>query len=338
MKKFLALILSITIVTAVFTACGQKTSDPENASGQNEENKIYNIGIAQFAQHGSLDNCREGFIQGLAEEGFIEDQNIKLNYQNAQADMGIINQVAESMASGDNDLICAIATPMAQAAYNAANEKGIPVIYTAVTDPIAANLSGEQGLSNGNATGTSDKLPVEEQLKVIRAFMPDAKNIGILYCTSEINSESAIAKYKELAGNYGFTIVESGISEAADIPLAMDNIVTKVDCMTNLTDNTVVNSLSIVLEKANAKNIPVFGSEIEQVKNGCVAAAGLNYIELGKQTGRMAARILNGESAGNIPFETISGSNLYINSKALESIGLKCPEELADTAIEASEQ
>ena len=149
---------------------------------------------------------------------------------------------------------------------------------------------------SGEITGTSDKLPVEQQLKMIREILPDAKTIGIMYTTSEVNSESAIAEYKELAPNYDFEIVDSGISSSADIPLAADTLIGKVDCITNLTDNTVVASLPVILSKASAKNIPVFGSEIEQVKIGCLAAMGLDYVELGKQTGEMAAKVLKGEA------------------------------------------
>ena len=149
---------------------------------------------------------------------------------------------------------------MAQAAYNAAEGK-IPVIFTAVTDPVLA------GITEGNITGTSDMLPVEAQLKLIRALMPGAAKIGIMYTTSEVNSESAIAVYKELAGDYGFEIITTGISVPADIPLAIDGLLAKVDCISNLTDNTVVGSLPIILEAAKAKGIRYSASEIEQVKS-----------------------------------------------------------------------
>lgn len=297
------------------------------------ESEQYTIGIAQFAEHGSLDNCREGFLMGLAEAGIVEGENLTIDYQNAQADMGIANQIAQQFASNNVDLMCAIATPVAQACYNAA-EGNIPTIYTAVTDPVAAMLAGEDGSPVGNATGTSDKLPVENQLKAIRAIMPEAKKIGILYTTSEVNSESAIAEYQALAPAYGFEIVTSGISTTADIPMALDSLLSQVDVMTNLTDNTVVSALSLVLDKANAANIPVFGSEIEQVKLGCVASEGLDYIALGKQTGAMAAKVLKGEAAcQDLPYEVISESSLYVNYEAMEALGLTLPEDMAARAI-----
>ena len=187
----------------------------------------------------------------------------------------------------------------------------------------------------GEVTGTSDKLPVEQQLEMIRAILPDAKKIGIMYTTSEVNSASTLAEYKEKAADYGFEIVESGVSSTADIPLAADSLLEQVDCLNNLTDNTVVASLPLILSKANAKNIPVFGSEIEQVKIGCLAAMGLDYVDLGKQTGRMAAEVLKGEKkASELNFEVIETAAFYGNSKVAEDLGITFPENLASNAKE----
>ena len=291
------------------------------------------IGIAQFAEHGSLDNCREGFIAGLAENGFFEGENLKIEYQNAQADMGIANQIATQFVSEGVDMMCAIATPSAQACYNAADGKDIPTIFTAISDPVAAMLAGEDKMPLGNVTGTSDALPVEAQLKTIRAMMPEATKIGILYTTSETNSESQIKVFEAVAPQYGFEIVTSGISTSADIPLALDALLPQVDCLTNLTDNTVVSALALVLDKANTAGKPVFGSEIEQVKLGCVASEGLEYYELGRQTGAMAAKILKGEAkASEMPYEIIEEASLYVNSAAMAALNMTLPEDLAARA------
>ncbi|MDD2252041.1 MAG: ABC transporter substrate-binding protein [Dehalococcoidales bacterium] len=319
MKRILTILSMVLISALIVSGCN---------SGSDDE---YTIGLGQFGPHGSLDNCREGFLAGLAEEGIVEGENLTVDYQDANFDGGTTNLIAQSFVSKNVDLICAIATPMAQAAFNAAEGKDIPVIFTAVTDPVMAQIN------EGNITGTSDMLPVDAQLKLIRAIMPEATKIGILYTTSEVNSESAIAVYEELATGYGFEIVKSGISVAADIPLAIDGLLSKVDCISNLTDNTVVGSLPIILEAANAKNIPVFGSEIEQVKIGCAAAEGLEYYELGKQTGKMAARVLKGEAtASEIPYEIIEESFLYVNSDVMEEIGLTLPSEMSGRAIDVA--
>ena len=315
MKKFAALMIALILALSCFAVA---------------EEESYTIGIAQFAEHGSLDNCREGFLAGLAEEGIVEGENLTVEYQNAQADTSMATTIASNFVANGYDLICAIATPIAVCAYNAAEDE-IPVIYTAVSAPEEAGLT-----DGGNVTGTSDELPVAKQLETIRAMLPDAKKIGILYTTSEVNSLSTIETYKFLAPDYGFEIVESGISTAADIPLALDALLGKVDCLTNLTDNTVVSALALVLDKANAAGKPVFGSEIEQVKLGCVAAEGLDYIALGRQTGLMAAKVLKGEvKAGDMAYEVISDPSLYVNAEALARFGITLSDDLAARAIEA---
>lgn len=332
-KKIMAVIFS-TIMAVSMAACSSSSTTTDTSSDTTEETS-YKIGISQFAEHGSLDNCREGFLQGLAEEGIVEGENLEVLYQNAQADTGTAGQIADSFISSGVDMICGIATPAAASAYNAAMKTDIPVIFTAITDPIMAELANEDGTPVGNVTGTSDKLPVEAQLEMIRNILPDAKTIGILYTTSEVNSESAIQEYEELAGKYGFELETIGISTIADIPLAMDNIVTKVDCISNLTDNTVVQGLATEIAKATAAGIPVFGSEIEQVKNGCLATVGLDYVSLGQQTGRMAAKILKGEAkASEMNFETISECGLYLNTAVAEQLGITIDDEYAASAVE----
>ena len=332
-KKTIAIMMTAAMVMAMAAGCGSKESS--SSDGDNKE-ASYKIGIQQFAEHGSLDNCREGFLEGLEEESIKEGDNLKVEVKNAMADTATNAQIADSFVSDNMDLICAIATPSAQSAYNAAMDKDIPVVYTAVTDPVAAELADKDGNPVGNVTGTSDTLPVEEQLKMIREMMPDAKTIGILYTTSEANSVSAIATYESLVDKYGFTLETKGISQTSEIALATDDLLTKVDCITNLTDNTVVASLPTILEKANEKGIPVFGSEIEQVKIGCLAAEGIDYIQLGKQTGKIAAQILKGEKkASEIPYEIISEPGFYVNTKVAENLGIEVPSDLADSAVES---
>ena len=331
-KKVLAVILGAAMVasmagcggsnakttdTAESTETTDSTDDAESTDAtEATDGESYTIGISQFAEHGSLDNCREGFLEGLKEEGIEEGKNLTVKVNNADADMGTASQIAQSFVTDNVDLICAIATPSAQAAYNAAMEKGIPVVYTAVT-------------------GTSDQLPVEAQLKMIREILPDAKTIGILYTTSEANSVYSISQYEELADQYGFTLETAGITSSSEISLATADLLTKVDCLTNLTDNTVVSSLPAILDQANEKGIPVFGSEIEQVKIGCLAAEGIDYISLGKDTGKMAAKILKGEAkAEDMEYQLLTESNLYVNEKVAENLGITVPDSMNDRAVE----
>jgi putative ABC transport system substrate-binding protein len=213
------------------------------------------------------------------------------------------------------------------------------VIYTAVSDPVSAGLANEDGSSVGNVTGTSDALAVDAQLQMIREILPDAKTIGIIYTTSEENSVSTIAQYKAAAGDYGFEIVDTGVTAMSEVALAAADICGKVDCITNLTDNTVVSALQTVLEEANKAGIPVFGSEVEQVKNGCVASMGLEYYELGKQTGQMAAKVLKGEAkASEMNFEVIDEPSLYVNFAAAEKINLELPANYVEDAYQSFDE
>ena len=332
-KKTVSILMAIAMMMAM-TACGSiGSTGAEEASAQAEGS--YTIGISQFAEHGSLDNCREGFLAGLAEEGIVEGENLTILFDNAQADMGTASTIADNYVSQKVDLICAIATPSAMSAYNSCLKTEIPVIYTAVSDPVAAGLAGEDGASAGNVTGTSDALPVTNQLEMIRELLPEAEKIGILYTTSETNSESTIAEYKKYAADYGFEIVDSGINTIADVPMAAADLVARVDCITNLTDNTVVSALQTVLDAADKEGIPVFGSEVEQVKNGCVASMGLEYFELGKQTGAMAAKVLKGEAkASELPYEVITEASLYVNTAAADKAGLTLEEAFVNRAYE----
>lgn len=322
MKKLTALLLAALLVLSL-AACG------ETAPAKSGEPAV--IGISQYGEHSSLDNCREGFLQGLAEAGLVEGTDYTVNYQNAGFDDNIAMQIGQNFSANNVALMCAIATPSATACYAAAEDKGIPVIYTAITDPVAA------GLTSGGTTGTSDKLPVQAQLELIRALQPEAKKIGILYTVSEPNSVSAVAEYKEKAPEFGFEIVDLGVTAQAEVTQAADQVIAQgVDCMSNLTDNNVVGVLASILEKTDAAGIPVYGSEIEQVKIGCAAAAGIDYIALGRQTGAMAAKVLRGEATvDEIPYETISEYGIYINSAALARMNLTVPENLAERAVEA---
>lgn len=338
LKKMMSVMLAAMMTVSV---SGAFAYAEETAPIEGE----YKIGISQFAEHGSLDDCRNGFIAGLAEEGFIEGENTTFNEQNANADTGTAATIADSFVSDGVDLICAIATPSAMSAYNSTMKTEIPVVFSAVSDPVAAQLALEDGTPAGNITGTSDALPVEAQLKMIRAFLPEAKTIGILHTSSETNSDSTIAIYKELAPSYDFEIVDSAISQLADVPMAAADLAAKVDCISNMTDNTVVQALSAELDAANKAGIPVFGSEIDQVKAGCLACEGLDYYALGIQTGKMAASILKGDAAASeLPFETITEPAPYVNTAVAEQLGISVPEEYAGDAatsfdsIEASTQ
>ena len=322
LKKLLCGALSLTMVLSL-AACGG-----DAASGE-----VPVIGICQYGQHGSLDNCREGFLQGLEEAGLVEGTDYTIDYQNASFDDNMAIQIAQAFSAEDAALMVGIATPSATACYAAAEDKDIPVVFTAITDPVGAKLD------SGNITGTSDVLPVQGQLELIRAIQPEADTIGIVYTTSEANSVYSIGVYEELAADYGFTIEAIGVTAQSGVTQAVDTLISQgVDCLSNLTDNNVVGVLGSILEKTNEAGIPVYGSEIEQMELGCVAGAGLDYVQLGIQTGKMAAQILTGEATcEDLPYETIENYGLYVNSNALAAMGLTLPEDVAQNAEEVGE-
>ena len=333
MKNFKRLICAALALTSAVAlcACGTQTTTDDGSTAENKDVPI--IGISQYGQHGSLDNCRTGFLQGLEEAGLVEGVDYKVDYQNANFDDNLAIQIGQAFSAEDAALMVGIATSAATACYAAAEDKDIPVIFTAITDPVGAKLD------SGNITGTSDVLPVEGQLKLIRALQPDAETIGIVYTTSEANSVYSIGIYEDMAADYGFTIEAVGVTAQSEVTQAVDSLIAKgVDCISNLTDNNVVGVLGSILEKTNEAGIPVYGSEIEQVKLGCVAGAGLDYVQLGIQTGKMAARVLTGEATcADMPYEVIENYGLYINSKAIAELGLTLPEDIASQAEEVGE-
>ena len=331
MKKMLCAALALTSVLSL-AACGQSATT--GSSQEEGQGVTYKIGISQYGEHASLDNCREGFLEGLRQAGLVEGENLEVMYENAHFDDDMTTQIGETFSAANVDLMVGIATNSAVACYNAAEDKDIPVIFTAITDPVGAHLD------SGNITGTSDVLPVEGQLQLIRALQPEADTIGIIYTTSEPNSVYSVGVYEEMAGDYGFTIESIGVAAQEEVTQAVDTLLSRgVDCLSNLTDNNVVGVLPAILEKTDAAGIPVYGSEIEQVKNGCVAGAGLDYVQLGIQTGLMAAKVLKGEAAcQDLPYEIIENYGLYINSDALNALGITVPEDIAAQAQECAGQ
>ena len=207
MKKLIA-----SIIIAVFALTGCLAALAED---------VPTIGINQYGEHASLDNCREGFLQGLADAGLVEGTDYVIDYQNAGFDNAIAAQIGQNFSATNVALMCAIATPSATACYAAAEDKDIPVVFTAITDPV------EAGLDSGNITGTSDKLPVEAQLELIRALQPEAKTIGIIYTTSEPNSVSAIAEYEEKCGEFGFSVETVGVTAQSEVTQAADTLISK---------------------------------------------------------------------------------------------------------------
>lgn len=328
-KKTIAMVLAALAAMTSLTACsgGQTVSSGTDGG----EDGTYTIGVVQYATHPSLDNCYEGFLKGLADEGFVEGENLTIDFQNAQGDTANCDLMAKTMVTSRVDLLAGIATPAVMSEYSAAKSSDIPIVFTAVSDPVSAGLVQSIEQPGSNCTGTSDVLPLEKQVKMIRAFLPDATKIGVIYTTSEPNSVSHLEKLQGIAADNGFEVIAVGVTNSSEVASAAASVVAQgADCINNFTDNNVVDNLSAVIKAANDGGIPVFGSEIEQVKNGCLASESIDYVALGEQTGRMAARILSGEDASTMPVEEVEDATPVYNSEVLEALGLTLPADYQD--------
>jgi len=291
------------------------------------------IAITQITDHPALDSCREGVIAALESAGYKDGVNVRIEYQSAQGEVNNAVTIAQNFVSEGASVIIAIATPSAQAAFTEANKAGIPLIFCAVSDPVAAGLASDNTHGVKGVTGTSDKLPVKEQLELITKLTPDVKKIGILHNTAEANSDTQLAEAKELAPQFGLEIVDKGVTNSSDIATALDSLLPNVDCIYNLTDNLVVSSLSLVLSKAETAGKPVYGSEDSQVSSGCLASIGINYLELGKETGNMVVKILKGTKAENIDILSQKGETVTINEKTAAKLKIAIPDDIKESAV-----
>ena len=285
----------------------------------------------QFAPHASLDNCYEGIIEGLKNTGFIDGISATIEFVNGMGEIETNNLAAASFVSKNYDMIIAIATPSAVAAYAAARDAQIPVVFSAVSNPVSAGLVRSLDFPDTGATGTTDTLNFDGQLKMIRAFLPEAKTIGVLYTTSEANSISQIESLTEAAKDYDFEIKTVGITDASEVAMgAAQLIAEKIDVMNNVTDNNVVNNFSVVTNATDPAGIPIFGSEIEQVaRYGCVASESLDYVALGILTGEMAGEILKGEDVMTMPVRVVKDSFPVYNSEIMSKFELQLPADYA---------
>ena len=312
-KKIIAFVLTLTLVFA-FAGCGSKDTSSDTSGKKT-------IGIIQFGSHASLNNCYDGIIKGLAENGINEeDYNIEL--LNSNFDPSVSQTQANNLVNKNAAVIIAIATPSAVAAANAAADKDVPVVYCAITDSTVME-------NYDNVTGSSDIPNFEKQLEVVTGFMnKTALKIGVLYSTEESSSPVQEENLKKAAKKYeGMEILDSAVADINTIDTKTNELIDRgVDCFVNLLDNTVVGKLETnILPITNEKKIPVFGSEIEQVKVGCAASASIDYIDVGASAGKSAAEILGGKSASEIPVAYITEPTNYYNSKVCKDLGLTVP-------------
>lgn len=318
----------------VLTACnsGSNESGGESEGGNTSEKKDVKVGITQLVEHPSLDGAREGFIAALKDAGYEEGKNLTLDYQNAQADVNNNMTIAQKLVNDGNDLILAISTPSAQAALQATKE--IPVLFTAITDPVSAKLVKSMEEPGGNVTGTSDTHPeaIKNTIASIKEFFPDAKKVGVIYNSGEPNSVVNVEKAKEAMKENGLEAVEVTVSSSSEVKQAAETLIGRADVLYIPKDNTVVSALESVITVANDKKIPAFVGESDSVKRGGFASYGFEYHDLGYTTGKMAVDILEGKKPSEIPVGVPEKLELVINKKTADILGVELTEEQKEKA------
>ncbi len=329
-RRLLAGLLSASMVVLALTGCGVKDNSTTTGSSDSEtEGKVYRIGINQLVEHDALDASYKGFVDALAEAGYVEGKNLELDYQVAQGDMSTAGTIATKQVNDKPDLILSIATPSAQAVVNAT--KDIPVLVTAVTDPASAGLVASNEAPGGNVSGTSDLTPVKKQIELLKQLVPDAKKIAVLYSSSEVNSVVQADLAKAAGEELGIEVIDSTVSNSNEIQQVVQSLVGKVDAVYAPTDNLIASSMSTVAQVANANNLPVICGEGGMVDNGGLATYGIDYYELGILTGKQAVKILEGTATtADMPIEYLPDEKctLQINSEVAKQLGIIIPEEL----------
>ena len=290
------------------------------------------VAVTAIVEHPALDAVRDGVQAALKEAGYESGKNLKWQYQSAQGNTGTAAQIARKFVGDKPDAIVAIATPSAQAVVAAT--KSVPVVYSAVTDPVAAKLVPSMEASKTNVAGVSDVPALDKQIELIKQVVPGAKRIGMVYNPGEANSVVVVKELQKLLPGMGLTLVEAAAPRSVDVSSAARSLIGKVDVIYTSTDNNVVSAYEALVKVGQDAKIPLVASDTDSVKRGAIAALGINYRDLGEQTGRMVVRILKGEKPGEIKSETSSKLELFVNPGAAEKQGVKLSDALIKSAAQ----
>ena len=318
------------VLASIFTvgalALASCSSDSSDSSTDSASGDSYRVGINQLVQHPALDAATAGFKEAFEEAGV----DVTFDEQNANGEQGTALTISQQFASDNLDLVLAVATPAAQA--TAQNITDIPVLFTAVTDAVSAELVDSNEAPGGNVTGTSDIAPIDQQLDLLKQLVPDAQSIGIVYASGEVNSQVQVDEVTKAAEPLGLSVKTQTVTTVNEIQQAVEAL-GDVDVIYVPTDNMVVSGISSLVQVAEQKQIPVIGAESGTVEGGALATLGIDYTELGRQTGEMALRILqDGEDPATMPVETATEFTYVINEDAAERQGVEIPQEILDKA------
>jgi putative ABC transport system substrate-binding protein len=301
-----------------------------SAAGAASATEVRSVAVTAIVEHQALNDVRDGVRESLKAAGFEEGRNLKWEYQSAQGNPAIAAQIARKYVGDKADVIVAIATPSAQAVVAAT--KTIPVVYSAVTDPVAAQLVNNWTSSGTNVTGVSDLLEVEKQIGLIKQIAPNAKRVGIVYNPGEANSVVVAKALKASLAKQNMTLVEASAPRTVDVATATKSLIGKVDVIYTNTDNNVISAYEALVKVGNDAKIPVIGSDTDSVRRGAVAALGISYYDLGRQTGDVVVRILKGEKPGGIASKTSDKLGLFLNTAAAAKQGVTLSPALLTSA------
>ena len=319
MKKLMAMVLVVVLAVTMLTGCG----------GANDDGKL-KVGIIQLMEHPSLDTIRTSIIEGLEEEGYVDGENIVIDYQNGQNDMSTMKNIAQKFVGDEVDVIVAIATPAAQAALSETTD--IPIVFAAITDPVDAELVDTLEAPGGNVTGTSDEVSAEQIMGLAKEITPGFKTIGALYNIGEDNSVSVVASLKDFAAKNGYKVVESTVTNTSEVQQAAQYLADKVDVVFSPIDNTIASSMAVVTDIFNQADIPYYVSADSMVKDGGLATYGIDYTVLGNETAKMIADILGGADPATMAVKKMSDMSVYVNTDTAKEIGVEIPKAVLDKA------
>lgn len=325
------------VCTAILTGCSQPAQEGAATDSTADGSAVVakTVAITAIVEHPALDDVRKGVIDELAEAGFTEGENLTINFQSAQGNTATAGQIAKQFVADNADVIVAIGTPSAQSV--AAATSSIPLVFSAVTDPVEAKLVSKLDGSGTNVTGGSDALPYEPQIALMRQIIPSLKNVGYVYSPGEVNSTIILKNLKEKLLPLGINVLEAPAQRSTDIAMAARSLEGKVDMIYTSTDNNVVSAYESLYQVAKESKIPLIASDTSSVARGAIAALGVNYYDLGRETGKIVVRILNGEKAGAIPVYTPQVLDLYVSPKNAKEQGISLPQAVIDNAKEVVE-
>lgn len=323
-KRKLAVLLCTVLVGGMLAGCGKSATDSNQ--GANTSSEVKNIGVIQLVQHDALDAANKGFVDALKEKGYEDGKNIKIEQQNAQGEQANAQTIAKQFTDSKKDLIFAIATPAVQAAYNAT--KDIPVIFTAVTDPVKAEVAKDWKSSGTNVTGTSDKVPVDQQIELLKKLLPNAKTVGVIYNTSETNSVIQVDELKAAAEKQGLSVKEIGVTNVNEVNQNLASALDQIDVLYTPTDNTVASGYALVGKLCLDKNVPIIGAEEAVVTKGGLASIGIDYYKLGKEAGLKAAEVLDGKKPSEVEITTLSEMSFTINTDVVKKLNITLPADI----------